>query len=115
MSADVLALTTEKCQGATNRMGDYLASLYLTGRFTGGEVQKLAEAAGDNTDPVCKKLAEAGNAGAHRGNCHRDIMAVLSGDCDRPPVYETDMVSRTTTCESSTIVCVENLGNVRVS
>mgnify|MGYP006061492201 CR=1 FL=1 len=88
MSADVLALTKEKCQGATNRMGDYLASLYLTGRFTGGEVQKLAEAAGDNTDPVCKKLAKAGN----RGNCHRDIMAVLSGDCDRPPVYETDMV-----------------------
>ena len=73
----------EKCQGATNRMGDVLARLYLTGRLTGGEVQKLAEAAGDNTDPVCKKLAEAGNAGAHRGNCHRDIMAVLSGDCDR--------------------------------
>ena len=115
MSAHVMGPPKEKCQGATNRMGDALASLYLTGRLTGGEVQKLAEAAGDNTDPVCKKLAEAGNAGAHRGNCHRDIMAVLSGDCDGPPVYEIDMVSRTTTCESSTIVCVENLGNVRVS
>ena len=99
MSAHVMDPTKEKWQGATNRMGDYLANLYFTGRLTGGGVQKLAEAAGDNTDPVCKKLAEAGNAGAHRGNCNRDIMAVLGGDCDRPPVYETAMVSKTITCD----------------
>lgn len=71
--------------------GDFLKSLYLVGRLTGGEVQEGAEAAGSHSDALCTKLAKVGAAGAHRGNCHRDIMSILGKGCDRPEVYETDV------------------------
>lgn len=75
----------------TSSMGEFLKSMYLNGRMTGGEVQEGAAAAGNHTDALCKTLAKAGNAGSHRGNCHRDIMTALDQGCDRPPVYETDI------------------------
>ena len=71
--------------------GQSLASLFLLGCLPGAAVQKWAEAAGDHSDPLCKKLAKTGDAGAQRENCHRDIMLILGRGCDLPQVYETDI------------------------
>ena len=54
--------------------GQSLASLFLLGCLPGGTVQKWAEAAGDHSDPLCKKLAKTGDVGAHRENCQRRRM-----------------------------------------
>ena len=63
---------------------------FLLGYLPCVTVQKWAENAGDQGDPLCKKLAKIGDAGAHPENCHRDIMLILGlGRCDIPQVYET--------------------------
>jgi len=70
--------------------GEALVHYFLLGYLPGVTVQKWAENAGDQGDPLCKKLAKIGDAGAHPKNCHRDIMLILGlGRCDIPQVYET--------------------------
>ena len=72
--------------------GQSLASLFLIGCLPGHTVQKWAEAVGDHGDPLCKKLAKIGDAGAHRKNCQRDIMLIVGPEgCHLPQVYETDI------------------------
>jgi hypothetical protein len=69
--------------------GEALLHYFLLGYLPGVTVQKWAEDAGDQGDPMCKKLAKIGDAGAHPKNCHRDIMLILALGCDIPQVYET--------------------------
>ena len=68
--------------------GEALVFYFLLGYLPGVTVQKWAEDAGDQGDPLCKKLAKIGDAGAHPKNCHRDIMLILGLGRDIPQVYE---------------------------
>ena len=69
-------------------VGEALVHYFLLGYLPGVTVQKWAEDAGDQGDPLCKKLAKIGDAGAHPKNCHRDIMLILGLGRDTPQVYE---------------------------
>ena len=72
--------------------GEALVHYFLLGYLPGVTVQKWAEDAGDQGDPLCKKLAKIGDAGAQRENCHRDIMLIVGPEgCHLPQVYETDI------------------------
>lgn len=68
--------------------GEALVHFFLHGCLSGVTVQKWAEDAGDQGDPLCKKLAKIGDAGAHPKKCHRDIMLILGLGRDIPQVYE---------------------------
>ena len=68
--------------------GEALVHYFLLGYLPGVTVQQWAEDAGDQGDPLCKKLAKIGDAGAHPKNCYRDIMLILGLRRDSPQVYE---------------------------
>ena len=68
--------------------GEALVHYFLLGYLPGVTVQKWAEDAGDQGDPLCKKLAKIGDAGAHPQNCHRDILLILCPGRGIPQVYE---------------------------
>ena len=68
--------------------GEALVFYFLLGYLPGVTVQKWAEDAGDQGDPLCKKLAKIGDAGAHPQNCHRDILLILCPGRGIPQVYE---------------------------
>ena len=68
--------------------GEALVFYFLLSYLPGVTVQKWAEDAGDQGDPLCKKLAKIGDAGAHPQNCHRDILLILCPGRGIPQVYE---------------------------
>ena len=68
--------------------GEALVHYFLLDYLPGVTVQKWAEDAGDQGDPLCKKLAKIGDAGAHPQNCHRDILLILCPGRGIPQVYE---------------------------
>ena len=68
--------------------GEASVHYFLLGYLPGVTVQKWAEDAGDQGDPLCKKLAKIGDAGAHPQNCHRDILLILCPGRGIPQVYE---------------------------
>ena len=69
--------------------GEALVHYFLLDYLPAATVQEWAEDAGDQGDPLCKKLAKIGDAGARPKNCHRDIMLILGLGRDIPQVYET--------------------------
>jgi len=92
----------------TKCVGEFLKSMYLVGRISAPEFQEGA-AAGVGSgaqDDLTRDLAKAGNAGSHRGNCHRDVMQQLNKRTDKPPLYASPIAFwDADKCEKITSTC----------